>query len=198
VIGKDSTGNDWKTAGYWATMRASAPLGDDDGYNFLRISHPQQLNVKYWEVGNEVYTNGYYARDNGGVENDRHGPYDADATKNPGRRTKNAGLAPAAYGQGVAQFARAMKAVDGRISVGASLDSPMESTDWNAVVLKACAADIDFVVLHWYPGAYAPPDYKNLDNRAFLAAPTDELPKIAGGLIDAMKPRHRAKRCNWR
>jgi len=187
VIGTDSAGTDWKTVGYWATMRSSAPLSDDDGYNFLRISHPQQLNVKYWEVGNEVYTNGYYARDNGGAENDRHGPYDADTKKNPALRSKNVGLSPATYGKSVALFARAMKSVDGRISVGASLDLPTETTDWNAVVLKACAADIDFVALHWYPGVYAPPDWKNLDNRAFLAAPTTELPKIAGALIDAMK-----------
>src|ERR1039458_9897078 len=30
VIGKDSKGNDWKTVGYWATLRASAPLATDD------------------------------------------------------------------------------------------------------------------------------------------------------------------------
>ena len=53
AIGKDSVGNDWKTVGYWAAMRASAPLDKDDGYNFLRISHPAQVNIKYWEIGNE-------------------------------------------------------------------------------------------------------------------------------------------------
>ena len=30
-IGKDSKGNDWKTVGYWASLRASTPLPTDDG-----------------------------------------------------------------------------------------------------------------------------------------------------------------------
>ena len=33
----------------------SAPLGTDDGRNFLRISRPAPLGFKYWEIGNEVY-----------------------------------------------------------------------------------------------------------------------------------------------
>jgi alpha-L-arabinofuranosidase len=187
VIGKDSAGNDWKTVGYWAEMRSSAPLPNDDGYNFLRISHPQQLNVKYWEVGNAVYMNGYYARDQGGAENDLHVPYAADSQKNASLRNKNAGLGPQVYGQDVSRFAKAMKAIDSRISVGAGLDLTTADADWNTAVLKACAGDIDFVALHWYPGNYAPPDWKNLDNRDFLASPTVELPKVIAALIDQMK-----------
>ncbi len=52
AIGKDSTGYDWQTVGYWASLRASPPLPTDDGKNLLRINHPQPFNVKYWEVGN--------------------------------------------------------------------------------------------------------------------------------------------------
>ena len=37
VIGTDSMGRDWKTAGYWAGLRASSPLAKDDGLNFLRL-----------------------------------------------------------------------------------------------------------------------------------------------------------------
>jgi alpha-L-arabinofuranosidase len=187
VIGKDSAGNEWKTVGYWAEMRSSAPLADDDGYNFLRLSHPQQLNVKYWEVGNAIYTNGYTARDQGDAENDLHVPYSADTKKNAALRNKNARLGPAAYGEGVSQFAKAMKSVDSRISVGAALDLTTADSDWNSAVLKACAADIDFVSLHWYPGNYAPPDWKNLDDQDFLASPTVELPKIVAALIDQVK-----------
>ena len=46
----------WKTVGYWASVRAAAPLGTDDGLNFLRINHPAPFTcIKYWEVGNECY-----------------------------------------------------------------------------------------------------------------------------------------------
>jgi hypothetical protein len=55
VIGVDANGFNWQTAGYWASIRAAAPLNNDDGKNFLRISHPAPLGWKYWEIGNEVY-----------------------------------------------------------------------------------------------------------------------------------------------
>ena len=45
----------WQTAGYWASLRAAAPLGTDDGLNFLRINHPAPFNFTYFEVGNEDF-----------------------------------------------------------------------------------------------------------------------------------------------
>lgn len=123
VIGKDSTGLDWQNVGYWASLRASQPLAADDGKNFLRIAHPQPLNVKYWEVGNEVYKNGYYGGE--GQELDLHAPYPKDAKDNDKQRRKNADLSPAAYAKAVLAYSKAMKAVDGRIKVGASVDSPV-------------------------------------------------------------------------
>jgi alpha-L-arabinofuranosidase len=64
----------------WAGLRVSQPLAEDDGFNLLRIGHPKSLNIKYWEVGNEVFGNGYYADDpNGGHEEDLHAPYAASA-----------------------------------------------------------------------------------------------------------------------
>ncbi len=54
-LGVDSTGFNWQTAGYWASLRAAAPLGTDDGKNFLRISRTAPLGFKYWEIGNEEY-----------------------------------------------------------------------------------------------------------------------------------------------
>ena len=45
----------WQTAGYWASLRAAAPLGSDDGLNFLRINHPTPFNFTYFEVGNEDF-----------------------------------------------------------------------------------------------------------------------------------------------
>jgi hypothetical protein len=190
-LGKDSTGTDWQTVGYWATMRSSAPLAQDDGYNFLRLNHPQQLNIKYWEIGNELFGNGYYSKDGSGYENDLHVPYSKDAKQDAGIRAHNPKLSPSAYGQGVVQFSRAMKEVDPRVSIGAVLNTPpMDYTwgrDWDSSVLAACATSIDFVSIHWYTGGLLPPDWKNLDNASFLAAPTVELPQMTSELLALFK-----------
>ena len=53
-LGVDATGSNWHTAAYWASIRAAAPLGSDDGRNFLRISRSAPLGFKYWEIGNEM------------------------------------------------------------------------------------------------------------------------------------------------
>jgi len=191
VIGKDSVGNDWKTVGYWAAMRASTPLDKDDGYNFLRIGHPAQVNIKYWEIGNELFGNGYYAKDNAGYEHDAHAAYSGVAKDDARTRAHNPKLSPAAYGEGVAAFSRAMKAVDPRIGVGAVLNTPPADytwgRDWNSAVLKACAQDIDFVIIHWYTGGLLPPDYKKLDAASFLNAPFEELPQMTSELLDSFK-----------
>ena len=42
VIGVDRKGFDWKTAGYWAQLRAEH-------------GNPEPFRIKYWEIGNEVY-----------------------------------------------------------------------------------------------------------------------------------------------
>src|SRR5438094_934090 len=42
VIGIDSKGTDWKTAGYWATQRA-------------QHGHPNPVGIVLWDFGNETY-----------------------------------------------------------------------------------------------------------------------------------------------
>ncbi len=69
-LGADAAGTNWRTAGYWASLRASAPLGKDDGRNFLRISRLAPLGFKYWEIGNELY--GSWETDSNSVA---HDPY---------------------------------------------------------------------------------------------------------------------------
>jgi hypothetical protein len=69
-LGVDTHGVDWSTAGYWASLRATAPLGTDDGRNFLRISRSAPLGFKYWEIGNECY--GSWETDSNSVP---HDPY---------------------------------------------------------------------------------------------------------------------------
>jgi alpha-L-arabinofuranosidase len=188
VIGKDSTGYDWKTVGYWATMRASQALATDDGFNFLRIGHVKPLNIKYWEIGNEVFGNGYYERDqNGGFEEDLHAPYSANGKETDKLRHHNPALSPATYGKAVVAYVNAMKAVDPSIQIGAVVNDPGVDNwgpDWNPEVLKECGTVIDFVIVHWYTGGLLPPDWKVLDEPSFLRAPQEELPKIISGLVD--------------
>jgi hypothetical protein len=151
VIGLDDTGHDWKTVGYWATLRASGKMPTDDGNNFLRISHPAPVNVKYWEIGNELYGNGYY-HGNCGWEADKRVPYPDNMGTNCMGRKDNPLLGPSVYGAGVRQWAAAMKAVDQSIKIGAVLIGNTEYPDWNAKVLAAACPSFDIAILHWYGG----------------------------------------------
>ena len=65
-----------RPVGFWASLRAAAPLVTDDGYNMFRISHTAQSRIKYWEVGNELYGNGWYYG-SCGWEADMHVAYPA-------------------------------------------------------------------------------------------------------------------------
>ena len=55
LLGVDAYGTNWQTARFWARLRANAPLGTDDGRNFLRVSRSTAMGFKYWEIGNECY-----------------------------------------------------------------------------------------------------------------------------------------------
>jgi hypothetical protein len=97
--------------------------------------------AKYWEIGNEIYGNGYYGAD-----------WEAD---------NHASKSPATYAANVLAYASAMKAVDPSIKIGAVLTLPgnwpdsvvgaSDSSDWNKIVLAAAGSAIDFVIVHWYP-----------------------------------------------
>ena len=173
AIGVDSGNKDWQTVGYWASLRAAAPLAVDDGLNFLRISHPEPVGIKNWEVGNELYGNGYYYG-GCGWEPDMHVAYPpGDATTCTGRNG-NVALSPATYGAGVKAFATKMKAVDPTVKVGAIVHWPYnEYTDWNGKVLAPSCASIDFVVNHWYAGS-------TLAN--LLTVPHTDIPKMYADL----------------
>ncbi|MGW0802662.1 cellulose binding domain-containing protein [Nonomuraea sp. NPDC002799] len=100
--------------------------------------------VKYWEIGNENYGNGRYGA-----------AWEAD---------DHADKSPAEYARHVVAYADAMKAVDPTIKIGAVLTTPANWPDaitaegddgsWNKVVLSIAGPKIDFVILHWYPGAF--------------------------------------------
>ncbi|MDM7854715.1 cellulose binding domain-containing protein [Cellulomonas alba] len=107
----------------------------------------KQDGVRYWEIGNELYGNGHYGAS---WESDDH----------PAKT-------PAEYATNLVQFSRAMKAVDPTIKIGAVLTTPGNWPDglvgdgdagtWNQVVLSIAAPDIDFAILHWYPGGSSAP-----------------------------------------
>jgi len=216
-LGKDSAGNDWQTVGYWASLRASAPLPTDDGKNFLRIQHPAPFAIGFWEIGNQEYQNGYYGGE--GLEEDAHTPYPEQAKDNERSRKKNANLSPAAYGKNFLEFARAMKAVDPKIRLGLPLSPNVTgqinrqewtqdmvtgkyvnvtnisvdkdfgfAADWAKGVLATACNDIDFVSLPLYAGdTTAESNWKDLDNNKLLAAPQGSFAQILASIGDQIQ-----------
>ncbi len=97
--------------------------------------------VKYWEIGNEVFGDGYYGAN---WELDQH-----------------ADKGPAAYAHNVVAYAQAMKAVDPTIKIGVVLTLPNswpdgvvasgDSGDWNRIVLPIVGPYVDFGIIHYYP-----------------------------------------------
>lgn len=186
VLGVDDAGNDWKTAGYWARLRSMTPVENPDNqYDFLAIGRDEPVGIEYWEVGNEINGNGYYTdiNSNFGWQNDRHVGYD-----NPTERANHPLLSPTAYGNNFNEFAAAMKAVDPTIKIGGVLVGPGGVGDvsdptrnWDRNVLLTAGANMDFGIIHWYPGGS-----NNVNtNRSQVLNATDDLP----GLFDTVRNR---------
>lgn len=97
--------------------------------------------VRYWEIGNEQYGDGFYGDD-----------WEANNYSDK---------SPVGYANELLQYASAMKAVDPSIKIGAVLTLPGnwpdsvvaggESGDWNQEVLSTAGSAIDFVIVHYYP-----------------------------------------------
>jgi alpha-L-arabinofuranosidase len=203
ALGVDAEGNDWKTAGYWAKLRASTPsqysswAGTDGVYDannaFLAIDRDAPVGIQYWEIGNETFGTGYYGGGNGYALN-YAAPYDGT------NRDDNPVLSPAAYGQQVNAFVSAMKAVDPTIKAGAVLATPpgdyswsyadlndngVKTTNepyWNDEVLShtdaglgKVADNVDFVIVHWYPW------FAQGDDAGILNAPRTTIPQMIHG-----------------
>lgn len=78
--------------------------------------HPAPYGVRYWEIGNEIDD-----------------------------RTQGAGLTGPTYARRVQEFARAMRAVDRTVQIGAVL-----GMDWLPDILRGAGGDIDFLIYHFY------------------------------------------------
>ncbi|MFJ3248158.1 cellulose binding domain-containing protein [Streptomyces sp. NBC_01788] len=102
----------------------------------------KDYDAQYWEIGNEIYGNGHYGN---GWEHDEHED-----------------KSPREYARQVRAYAKAMKAVDPTIKIGAVLTTPGQwpdgvvgegdPGDWNHTVLSEVTDVIDFVSVHWYAG----------------------------------------------
>jgi hypothetical protein len=224
ALGKDSSGEDWHTVGYWAELRGQAPLPSDDGLNFLRIQHPRPFGFKLWQIGDEVYNNGYYGGDHTGNP-DLHGAAPT-ALKDFGKLKNDPKLSPSSYAENLKAFAQAMKAVDPSIQIGSSFVLPPApnsqdwAPDWNRSVLKGACASLDFVTLEWSQQPLLPPDWKTLDESGLLTStysnfnqiltpmlaeygkycPQGHLPKLAfapAGIATWEKVEHPEVRALW-
>ena len=175
-IGKDSAGNDWHTVGFWAALRGDAPVSPDDGYNFLRIHHATPFGFKLWQVGGQVYNNGYFGGHTGTP--DLHGAAPS-GPKDLGKLKGDSKLAPAAYANALNTFSAAMKAVDPSIQIGAALPTqvdPIKSLpDFTRAVLKNSCSAIDFVTFDWQTGYPRGPEYKAIDESALFDNSTSEI-----------------------
>ncbi|MGP8201842.1 MAG: hypothetical protein ACLQU4_20315 [Limisphaerales bacterium] len=118
--------------------------------------------IKYWEIGNEVYGNGYFST-NQDWEYDLH-----YTNQTASDRVGQAALSPGAYGSNALQFISDMKAKDSTIQCGVFVNAT-ESNTWNNPLLEAVGTNADFVILHWYPGT---------DVATTLAASTTIVPTI--------------------
>ena len=164
-LGKDSTGKDWHTVGYWAKLRGETPLANNDGLNFLRLNHPKPFGFKLWQIGDEPYNNGYPGGDQTGNPNLYGPPILGQPYAEKLMRT--VALSPDSYAHKLAVFAKAMKAVDPSIQIGAGLTiRPFPGTNvkvsdqdiwlqrnlasWSQEVLKSACESFDFVVLPWF------------------------------------------------
>lgn len=197
AIGKDSKGTDWKTVGFWAGLRAATPLATDDGYNHLRIGRASPFGILLWTVGNEPWGNGFYGQARTiGSDADNTGKYGQSPPPEPdlhagkvhdskdwGRNQGNARVSPAAYGAAVVEYAKAMKAVDPKILIGAFVIKPPYANDsnqfgknWNAGMLKAACASMDFSATTFWEGKGAPPNWvDNVDELDLLLTARDEM-----------------------
>jgi hypothetical protein len=186
VLGKDATGADWKTIAYWATLRASAPLATDDGYNFLRINHPKPFGFKLWQVGDQLFNNGFLGGSYTGNP-DLHGPA-PDGPKDLGKLRKDPKLSPTTFAENFKLFAAAMKAVDPSIQIGIAMIAPppadKPAPEWNRPVLKAACSAIDFVSLDYAISPTLAPDYKTLDEANLFPYTRNDIGRMISGMLD--------------
>ena len=137
------------TVNYGSNVGATGPALPSEAASWVQYANvDNNYAIQYWEIGNEIYGNGYYGAD---WEEDLH---DLSTSGRKG----NSALSPTAYGTNAAAFIKAMKAVDPTIKCGvfaaaggyANWDQDVFTAVSNA--LEGSGYTLDFVILHYYPG----------------------------------------------
>ena len=150
VIGVDEEGNDWRTVGEWARLRAAG-------------GHPDPARIELWEVGNEVYG----AKPSAGPDCASFGWEDVwtcDGTQYIEGDDAH---------DGYLEFRDAMLAVDPNIEVGAvGLPDDESWGNWGKEVIAGAGDDLDFYVIHEYGFDGEP------DPAAALAIPEQVWPDL--------------------
>ena len=189
-LGTDSMGRNWQTVGYWGAIRSGSQLATDDGYNFLRVSHPAPYGIHYWEIGNECY---------GSWENDLHGASGSTLTGT----THD----PYTYAQYFQAFYTKMTAVDPTVRIGAvavpgedsynggahSVPNPAEGNSlhsgWTPVMLvtlQSLGVTPGFLIDHNYPqGGGGESDAGLLQDGATLVSNATNLRQIITDYLGA-------------
>lgn len=132
LIGVDVRGRDWQTIGHWARLRAAN-------------GNPEPLQIRYWEVGNEVYG----GKDGVGPECAPWGWEDVWTCN--GREYMVGKRSQESYFEGFIEFRAAMQAVDPDILVGAvGVADPKSWSEWGNRVIEIGGESLDFYVVHHY------------------------------------------------
>jgi len=153
------------TINYGSNTTNNGPATTSTAASWVQYANiTNNYGILYWEIGNEIYGNGYYSGFN--WEYDLH-----VLNQNASARVGNSALSPSAYGTNAAAFIKAMKAVDPNIKCGVFLSTSPYVPGWNQGVLQAISSGLqgsgytlDFVIDHWYP---------NGTDAQVLAAPTN-------------------------
>ena len=109
---------DWRTAGYWASLRRPA-AGAERRAELFRVSRPQPFGLHYFEIGNEMY---------GTWEVDRHGQGGVPGAPHD----------PATYVNFAKRFAEYAAQIDPTISIGVNSGSVGTDAGWTR---GCCARD---------------------------------------------------------
>ncbi len=151
---------------------------------WVQTAATDNANVKYWEIGNEIYGNGTYGA-NWEVDSHCRTSLNGSPVTIGSEPTQTFNCGPAEYAQNVLSYMSAMKAVNPAAHVCAVLTTPGFWPDnvtnaeypqsWNQTVLSKLGSATDCVIMHYYPtpGGSSP--------ATMLSTPT-EIPGIVSTL----------------
>jgi hypothetical protein len=167
------------TVNYGSNQYNNGPAPTSEAASWVQYADiTNNYGILYWEIGNEIYGNGYYS--SGNWEYDLH-----VLNQTASARLGNPALSPTAYGNNAAAFIESMKAVDPNIKCGVFVSTSPYVPGWDQDVLtavsnslKSTGYKLDFVILHWYPSG---------TNAQVLASPSTISSQVAQVRSDIQK-----------